>query len=279
MKQRDRIIVALFVVSSVWGQEAATVITKWQDGKTACISLTYDDSTINQFRIAVPLLNERHMPGTFFVVTGDIEGSKNQPAFVARPIMEILRESQTIQTSQANALERISMLNYLVTVQRVPEVTGFSANRLGRLLQPGKYEELGTAVDEALSKLRQTGATDASGKRKSPVGEERSALTGDAMRRYAAQGHEIANHSLTHPFMPALDEASIAYELEKSNEDIREQLGPKHTFSVEAPYGIDDQRVRPVVEARFPLARNSGPRCHPRHLAGVGISRSGRDWL
>lgn len=36
----------------------------------------------------------------------------------------------------------------------------------------------------------------------------------------------------------------------------REQLGVKHTFSVEAPYGIDDPRVRPVVASRFALTRN-----------------------
>jgi len=30
----------------------------------------------------------------------------------------------------------------------------------------------------------------------------------------------------------------------------------KHTFSVEAPYGIDDPRVRPIVAKRFALTRN-----------------------
>jgi hypothetical protein len=33
-------------------------------------------------------------------------------------------------------------------------------------------------------------------------------------------------------------------------------LGAKHTFSIEAPYGIDDPRVRPIVASRFPLTRN-----------------------
>ena len=71
-----------------------------------------------------------------------------------------------------------------------------------------------------------------------------------------AEGHEMANHTITHALLPVMNEANIVYELEKSNEDIREQLGPKHTFSAEAPYGIDDPRVRPVVSSRFPLTRN-----------------------
>ena len=132
---------------------------KWQDGKDACISLTFDDSSINQFRIDIPLLNERGIPGTFFVVTGDIQGSKNQPAFVGRPMMDIIRESAQTPTNQQNLLERISLLNHLQTIQRVPELSDFSAQRLGRPLRQGDYVEPGRVVDAALAKLRQTGAT------------------------------------------------------------------------------------------------------------------------
>jgi len=59
-----------------------TQIMKWQDGKDACISLTFDDSSINQFRIDIPLLNERAIPGTFFVVTGDIQAMRTQTNFI-----------------------------------------------------------------------------------------------------------------------------------------------------------------------------------------------------
>ena len=88
-----RIILILLLLAPAWAQQSQSQpqseILKWQDGKAACVSLTYDDSSINQFRIDIPLLNERHMPGTFFVVTGEIQGSRNQPVFVGRPIAEI----------------------------------------------------------------------------------------------------------------------------------------------------------------------------------------------
>ena len=249
-------VIALFLPVAHWAAEPPrTEITKWQDGKDACISLTFDDSSINQFRIDIPLLNERGIPGTFFVVTGDIQGSKNQPAFVGRPMMDIIRESAQTPTNQQNLLERISLLNHLQTIQRVPELSDFSAQRLGRPLRQGDYAEPGRVVDAALAKLRQTGATYAPAPRRSS-GDRRYPITWDELRRHAAEGHEIANHSVTHPFMPALDEANIVYEIEKANQDIREQLGPKHTFSIEAPYGIDDPRVRPIVASRFALTRN-----------------------
>jgi peptidoglycan/xylan/chitin deacetylase (PgdA/CDA1 family) len=247
---------ALLVVAGLHAAEPPrTEITRWQDGKEACISLTFDDSSINQFRIDIPLLNERRIPGTFFVITAGIQGSKNAPAFVGRPMMDIIRESAQVPTNRDNALERLSLLNHLQTIQHLPELSDFNAQRLGRPLRQGDYAEVAREVNAALTKLRQTGLTYGPAPRRSS-GDRRYTITWDELRRHAAEGHEIANHSVTHPFMPALDEANIVYEIEKANEDIREQLGPKHTFSIEAPYGIDDPRVRPIVSSRFSLTRN-----------------------
>jgi hypothetical protein len=98
---------------------------------------------------------------------------------------------------------------------------------------------------------RDAGEWTATGCERNPSG-----FTWDDFRRFARQGHEFASHTVTHPYMTALDEANIAYEIEKSIEDIRENLGPRHTFSMECPYGIHDERVRPHAESRVPLTRN-----------------------
>ena len=71
-----------------------------------------------------------------------------------------------------------------------------------------------------------------------------------------AEGHEMANHTITHALLPVMNEANIAYELEQSKKEMLEQLGPKSQFSVEAPFGIDDPRVKDVVASRFPITRN-----------------------
>jgi hypothetical protein len=116
----------LLLAAPLWAADVPkTEITKWQDGKQACVSLTFDDASINHFRVDIPLLDERGMPGTFFIITNNVVGSKYQPTFVGRPIMEILRESERTPTSKDNWLERTSMLNYLQTIQRVPEVREF----------------------------------------------------------------------------------------------------------------------------------------------------------
>jgi len=51
------LVTGLLSLVSVSAQEPRTEITKWQDGKLAAVSMTYDDSTINQFRVALPMMN------------------------------------------------------------------------------------------------------------------------------------------------------------------------------------------------------------------------------
>lgn len=246
----------LLLAAPLWAAEPKTEITKWQDGKQACVSLTFDDASINHFRIDIPLLDERGFPGTFFVVTSNIEGSKYQPTFVGRSIMEILGESEKVPTSKDNWLERTSLLNYLQTIQRVPEVREFNAQGLNRAITRENYAELGKTVDEFLAKLRRTGATYTVAARSASAGDSRYPLTWDELRRHAAKGHEMANHTISHPFTPALNEANILWEAEKAREDLKEHLGVKHTFSIEAPYGIEHESVKPILTTRFPLTRN-----------------------
>jgi len=46
---------------------------------------------------------------------------------------------------------------------------------------------------------------------------------------------------------------------EKSKEEILDQLGPEHTFSVECPYGTENERVMEFTLARYEAARNRMP--------------------
>jgi peptidoglycan/xylan/chitin deacetylase (PgdA/CDA1 family) len=264
MKRFHLVVLACaLVVVSLSAQEPRTEITKWQDGKQASVAITFDDSTINQFRVALPLLNERGLPATFFVITGQIPGSRYHPTFVGRPIMDILRESATVPTNKDNALERSSMLRYLGEALRDPVVLeNFRANGAGSQIAAGNF----TAIETTLTKLRETGQTYAvnmkpyvpvrSEESGRPVASQPGGLTWDEFRREAAKGHEFANHLVSHANTPGLDEANILYEAEKAREDLREQLGEKHTFSLESAYGIHDERVGRILTPRFPLTRN-----------------------
>jgi peptidoglycan/xylan/chitin deacetylase (PgdA/CDA1 family) len=47
-------------------------IARWYDFKDAAVSITFDDGVRSQFTIALPLLNERSLKATFYVVTNYI---------------------------------------------------------------------------------------------------------------------------------------------------------------------------------------------------------------
>src|SRR4029079_12630635 len=106
----------------------------------ATVTLTFDDSTENQFRIAMPLLNQRGLHGTFFIITGEIEGSRYWPTLISkRPIMEIIRESQHIPTTKENVLERTTMLRYLAYVQNQEILKDYDAQIAGRAYAAGRF--------------------------------------------------------------------------------------------------------------------------------------------
>ncbi len=258
---RIALLVGVLSIVPLSAQQFRTDITKWQDGKLAAVSMTYDDSTINQFRIALPMMNERGLPATFFVITGEIPGSEYRPTFVGRPIMDIIRESAKLPTNRDNALERSSMLRYLGEIQQVEIVLkNFRPNSAAALIEKGDFG----MFDKVLAMLRESGETYGV-KAVTPVRSQEAGrppaihpggLTWDEFRSAGKQGHEIGNHLVSHAHTPGLDEANILYEAMKADEDIRAQMGEEHAFSIEASYGIHDPRVEKILVPRFPLTRN-----------------------
>jgi len=107
-------VIALQIISCGTKREenvGQTVITKWQGDKQAAISITYDDGTINQFTVARPIMNKLGLPGTFYVITGKVNGSQ-QGKFIGRSKDEIIKETALIKTNSDNFFERASLIGF-----------------------------------------------------------------------------------------------------------------------------------------------------------------------
>ncbi len=242
-------ITVLFACTTVLGQ---TTITKWQDGKRGAVSITYDDGSINQFRKALPIMNRMNIPATFFIITGQIPGSQYQGRFIGRPVKTIIDETATIPTNKDNFYERSSAAGFL----------GFRGTldyhtNAGAQIDAGRPAEAYKIIDDLYKKVR-AGEFAPGNKTNNEVDQARG-VTWDDIRSYAAQGHEFASHTVTHPRLAALDEVNMMYELEKSKEDILKQLGPRYTFSAEGPYGTEDERAMEYAHKVYPALRNRMP--------------------
>jgi len=239
---------------------AETTIDTWQDGKRGAVTLTYDDSNINQFRVALPLMNERRLPATFFVITGGLEGARYAGRFVGRAPAEILRESATVPTNATNYLERISaapFLGYegLITLHNAaapPTAQTFA--RVDAAYAKARNGELPKLAPNAFVYMDNKGDPI-----QAPPSAEGGRVTWDQLRAAAAQGHEIGSHTVTHPHLDALDEANILDELTRSRDEIRDHLGTKHLFSAECPFGIEDPRAVGYALKIYPALRNRMP--------------------
>ncbi|HWB94067.1 MAG TPA: polysaccharide deacetylase family protein [Puia sp.] len=233
-------------------QTGTTTVTEWQDGKNGAISITYDDASRHQFTRALPLMQRLKLPATFFVITGPITGSRYHGKFVGRPVQEIIKESATVPTDEHNFLERCSAAGYLGFQGTISYHT-----RAGGLYSSGKKQQAYHLMDSLYAKVRHGDFK--RGYEPCPEYKEAIGSSWDDFRKDAADGYEIASHSITHATMPGMDEANIRYELEKSKEEIKDQLGDKYTFSAEVPYGYEDERVMQIAYKIYPALRNRMP--------------------
>ena len=229
-----------------------TTITEWQYGKNGAVSITYDDASRHQFTRALPLMQRLKLPATFFVITGPITGSQYHGKFVGRPVQEIIAESATTPTDEHNFLERCSAAGYLGYQGTISYHT-----RAGGLYSSGKKQQAYHLIDSLYAKVRHGDFQP--GYEPCPEYKEAIGSSWDDFRKDVAGGYEIASHSITHATMPGMDEANIRYELEKSKEEIGDQLGNKSTFSAEVPYGYEDDRVMQIAYKIYPALRNRMP--------------------
>jgi peptidoglycan/xylan/chitin deacetylase (PgdA/CDA1 family) len=241
-----------------------TEITKWQHGKTAAISITYDDATINQFRQALPIMDTLGFKGTFYINTADIPGSQFPPKYIGRPLKEIVKESSTQSTTDENLFERASALRFL-NIDGAIELH----NQAGSLYEQGKAAEAFHVVDSAFAIARKNKVVT----EVRPVLLTGEMITWDEIRQFARNGHEFGNHTISHPRLAVLDEANLLYELEKCKEDILHQLGPNETFSAECPFGTENERVMEYAYKIHPALRNRMPEPFLQEL-----NRSSRDY-
>ncbi len=242
-------LLLFFSLFNYYSAKSQAEITKWQDGKTGAVSITYDDGSINQFKYALPVMKRLALPATFYIITGPIPGSKYQGKFIGRPVEEIIDETSTIPTNADNYFERASAAKYLGYI-------GANAyyDSSAILYEDGNELQAYTVMDSLYSKVRHGILT--KGIELSMEVAQEKGLNWDSIKLYASEGYEFASHTITHAHMAVLDTTNMFYELEKSKEDIKDQLGENYTFTAEIPFGIEHPRAMKYSLPAYAALRN-----------------------
>lgn len=227
-----------------------TEISTWQYGKRGAISITFDDGSINQFRKALPILNDLGFKGTFFIITGNIPGSTSQAKFTGRALEEIVHESTIMPTNHANFFERASAVSFL----NIDSALDYHAEA-GSLYEAGNAVDAYAMIDKGFARAREQKFALM---RSAPV-PPHDGITWNEILSFARQGHEFGNHTVSHPRLAVLDEENLLYELKMGKEEILNHLGSYHTFSAECPYGTEDERVMEYALKVHPALRNRMP--------------------
>lgn len=257
----------IFIVSFQFCANSQTTITEWKDDKKGAVSITYDDGNRNQFKYALPIMEQLHLPATFYIITGPIIGSQYPGKFIGRPVEEIMKETETIATDSTNYFERASAAKYL---NRIGADAYYDKSAIA--FENGKIEKAYKIMDTLYQKARD-GFFKTGVEYSDEVAQEMG-LSWDSIKVYASKGYEFASHTVTHTHLAALDTININYELYKSKEDIRNHLGDEYTFDAEIPFGVEHPRalkygfpayeaLRNMMKDSFMLEINRGYKTQP----------------
>lgn len=74
----------------------------------------------------------------------------------------------------------------------------------------------------------------------------------DIVRRMAAEGHEVANHTWSHPYLTKLGADSVKSQIQKSSDAIEKLTGRRPT-NMRPPYGATNSRLNKRMNEEFGL--------------------------
>lgn len=98
------------------------------------------------------------------------------------------------------------------------------------------------------------------------------------IKEASTTGHEVANHTLNHPYLHKLDDDSIRKELVMSNQLIERNTQPHKSLTMAYPYGDGgnqtdyEQKVRSIVKEYFIGARATRNRSIPYNPYNFGTT-------
>jgi peptidoglycan/xylan/chitin deacetylase (PgdA/CDA1 family) len=209
--------------------EMATSIAEGRDpGRGGELALTFDDGLRNQVDLAYPVLKRLGLPATFFVCPELIESRRwiwNQEA-----------------RSRLHSLTPAALAGFA-------RACGAPVADVEAMVKRMKVLPLADRIREE-EQLRATSPDFVP----SPLEKQRfEPLSWDDLDRLDPSLITIGSHTLSHPILPSLDDATLAFELTQSRQILEKRLA--RTVDLFCyPNGDSDRRVRAAVDSVYRAA-------------------------
>ncbi|MBK8267399.1 MAG: polysaccharide deacetylase family protein [Planctomycetes bacterium] len=204
--------------------EALDILQNGNRNSRPLAAITFDDGYQDNFRFAVPILNEVDLRATFFVISNLIGTSK-------RPWYDELAHLVSESESFAMALNWLNRNHFTSNSSHQLDAQGIVA--LAKKLGTDNRRELIEQLSEGRSEAVRT---------------DDCIVTSQQMHAMQSAGHEIGSHSSTHEILTQLDDASLAHEVAGSRRQIEELLGRSIRLFC-YPNGDTDDRVVEAVRS------------------------------
>jgi peptidoglycan/xylan/chitin deacetylase (PgdA/CDA1 family) len=167
--------------------------------RSACV--TFDDGYADNATVALPILQRRGIPATFFVATGFIDGGRMWNDSVI----------ETVRGARGDTLDARCIGLDDLSISTI----GLRRQAIGKLLAALKYlplEERQKRVDRLAAETS------------SPLPSDLMMTTGQ-VRQLCASGMEIGAHTVTHPILAQLDPERAQHEIRDSKRRLEEMTG------------------------------------------------------
>ncbi len=212
---------------------------------SACI--TFDDGYADNAEVALPILKNLGLPATFFVASGYLDGG----------IMFNDRVIEAIRTTSSSRLDLSGISLGHPAVSSIPEKQATIRSILGQIKYKTPEER-----HSLCQYIEQVSGTDI---------PRQLMMTSHQVRQLHQNGMTIGGHTLHHPVLASLQNASEALEEIRLNKEHLEQIIGAHVELFAYPNGIPDQDYR---EEHAAMVRSLGYRAAVTTAKGVATISS-----
>lgn len=202
------------------------------------VALTFDDGLRNNATVAYPLLRELGVPATFFVCPGLIDAGRWLWNHEARARLEVLDRH---------------------VVARMRESLGFEPPERGEKEIDAVVEGMKTLDAARRAEVEAVIRRETRDFTSQPVHRRAyDVLSWTELRQLDPTLVTIGSHTLTHPILPTLDDATLGTEIRDSKRWLERALGREVEFFC-YPNGERDARARVVVADTYRAAVTTVP--------------------